>query len=113
MEEKNSKINKTALGAEGFVDWEWFETIDEVIKELGEDFDIVALEQTNNAINYLDYRPQKEVAVIIGNETEGITANALEKIKTHIEIPMYSNKESLNVTQAISIFVYKLREYLL
>src|SRR4051812_39228593 len=72
------QIRKTALGAEEQLPWEHRTDIDSVIQELkSREYEIVALEQTKDAIALPDYRPGERVAIIIGREVEGIEDEVL------------------------------------
>lgn len=105
---KDAKISKVSLGAEDTVPWEQRE-IRELIwgfKKSG--VEVVALEQTSDSIVLSDYHPKGVVALVVGNEVEGISADILEQCSTIIEIPMRGKKESLNVANAAAIALYQL-----
>lgn len=103
---KDSKISKVSLGAEDSVLWEKRE-IKELIEDLrGSGVEVVALEQAPNAIPLNDYRPKSDIALIVGNEVEGIAADILALCDSVIEIPMRGSKESLNVSVAAGIALY-------
>jgi tRNA G18 (ribose-2'-O)-methylase SpoU len=57
----------------------------------------------------------KPLALIIGNEKEGVSKRVLEEINNHVHIEMLGNNSSMNVTQATAIAVYtlskKIKEY--
>lgn len=100
----HEKISKTALGAENFVPWEKVFSITRLIKKLRRDgFEIAALEQSRKSIALAEYRPQKKIALIIGNEVSGILPRILKQCDRIIEIPMRGKKESLNVAVAFGI----------
>lgn len=101
------KISKTALGAENFVAWEKVFSPARLIKKLRKDgFEIVALEQAQKSIDIKKYRPKKNIALIIGNEANGIPPAILKKCDKIIEIPMVGKKESLNVAVAFGVAAY-------
>jgi 23S rRNA (guanosine2251-2'-O)-methyltransferase len=103
------QISKTALGAEKSVDWEQIENIGEVINKLKkEGYEIAALEQTGNARDLSNFSPTKNIAVIVGNEVDGIDEETLEAADIHLQIPMQGKKESLNVAVAAAIAMYQL-----
>ena len=108
-------IEKVSLGAENFVEWEKSKETWRVIEKLKkENFEIVALEQTKNSIS-LDQtdngcRFGKKIALILGEEVNGLPKTILKKSDKIIQIPMYGKKESLNVSVAFGIAVYKLRD---
>lgn len=107
---KRKDFIKTSLGAEDEIAWEYRENILELVKELKEkDFEIIALEQNEKSIDYKNIEIEKEnVAIIVGSETEGIQKEVLSFCNKITEIPMLGLKESLNVTIAFAILVYRL-----
>ena len=107
-------ISKVSLGAENFVEWEkgknTWRTIEKLKKE---GFKIVALEQAKGAIAYDKFKlPEKSIALILGNEVEGlpIRRGGLKRADKIVYLPMYGKKESLNVSVAFGVAVYKIRE---
>ena len=109
--ELNRKVSKTALGAEKSVAWEhcWqiWRKVDELKKQ---GYQIVALEQTPKSINYLKFKPKFPIALIIGNEVNGVNPSLLKRVDKIIELPMSGTKESLNVATAAGIAMYKIIE---
>jgi len=86
-----------------------YEDIVELIKRLKADgFQIVALEQAKNSVSLLDFKPQSKVALLLGEEVEGITKDLLRMCNAVIEIPMHGSKESFNVSVAAGIALYQL-----
>jgi 23S rRNA (guanosine2251-2'-O)-methyltransferase len=102
-------LAKAALGGEKSVQWEQRKNIDEVISELKEqDFDIVALELDEKAVDYKSIEIKSNTAVIVGNEVDGISDDVLNKVDTIAQIPMNGIKESLNVSVATGVLLYRL-----
>ncbi|MSR76084.1 MAG: TrmH family RNA methyltransferase [Candidatus Ryanbacteria bacterium] len=105
------EIAKTALGAENSVAWECVADISRLITKLKkEGFSIVALEQSDDAKDYREFYPQFPVALIAGNEVRGLSGALLEKVDASIVLPMRGKKESLNVSVAVGVAVYKLTD---
>lgn len=105
---KDSKIAKVSLGAEDSVPWEKRE-ITELITELKQNsVEVVALEQSPRSIPLHDYTPRGAVALIVGNEVDGVSSEVLELADTVVEILMRGEKESLNVSNAGAIALYAL-----
>ena len=102
-----NQIHKTALGAEQLVDFEYqeFPEID-LLKNAG--YHIVALEQSENSVNIRDFKSTQKTALILGEEVEGISAELINKADLILEIPMYGQKESFNVSVAAGIALYQL-----
>jgi tRNA G18 (ribose-2'-O)-methylase SpoU len=106
------RIEKVSLGAENTIAWKHFETAGEAIAELRkEDFQIVALEISDKSTNIFSFpETNQNIALILGNEVEGVTPEVLALCDTHVEIPMRGHKESLNVSVAAGIALYVLGE---
>lgn len=103
------EIAKTALGAEITIPWQYLETAEEVIdlaKKNG--FEIVGVEQAENSIDYKKYEVGNKVLIVMGEEVGGINESLIKKCDKIIEIPMYGKKESLNVSVAYGIIMYRL-----
>lgn len=105
-----SAFTKVSLGAEKTVSWENIPSIKELIIKLKrEHFYIVALEQAQNSHSYTKPLSHKKIALVVGNEVEGIKKDVLNVSDATIEIPMYGKKESLNVSVAFGIAIYQIR----
>jgi tRNA G18 (ribose-2'-O)-methylase SpoU len=106
----NREINKTAIGATESVAWEYFESICDAIKKLkDEDFKIIGVEQTDQSILLPEFKATNEkMAVIFGNEVDGISDEILGMIDTCIEIPQFGTKHSLNVSVCAGIVLWEL-----
>lgn len=103
----SKQIHKTALGAENSILWEQNSDIETVIEDLKEQsYSITGLEQLPNSTKLNDYRPPKNVALILGREVEGLEPEVAKLCDTIIEIPMRGKKESFNVVQAAAIALY-------
>jgi tRNA G18 (ribose-2'-O)-methylase SpoU len=104
------QISKTALGAQDSVDWQYqLEILDLLSTLKREGYQIVALEQTKTAVDLTKFKPQTNLALIAGNEVEGLDKMTLDQCDQHIQIPMFGQKESFNVAVATAIALYHLR----
>ena len=102
-----NQIHKTALGAEAIVPFEYSEALDiAVLKEAG--YRIVALEQADRSIDITTYASPEKIALLLGEEVEGITDELLAQCDDILEIPMAGKKESFNVSVAAGIAMYQL-----
>lgn len=107
--QKRKDFAKVALGAEDLVSWEYLETGEATIRKLKKDgFQILALEQDQNSINYKKIKLGKKIALIVGNEVGGISKSLLKLVDQIAEIPMKGKKESLNVSVATGIMLFEL-----
>jgi 23S rRNA (guanosine2251-2'-O)-methyltransferase len=104
------QIHKTALGAEDFLDWEVISDINVCLGRLkNEGYYTAALEQTKNSMDLNEFTPAKNVALIVGNEVNGIEEPVLKQVDVALQIPMSGHKESFNVAVAAGIAMYKLK----
>lgn len=102
-------FKKTALGAEDTVLWKQVRFLTKTINTLKkEGYEIVALEQAVESIDYQKYRPKKKVALIVGNEVTGVDHKVLKQCDQILEIPMRGKKNSLNVSVAAGIALYQI-----
>lgn len=104
------EIHKAALGATESVDWKYENDIITVINELKSDgFEVIGIEQTTNSKMITDFTidQSKKYAVILGNEVEGISDEALPYIDSFIEIPQLGTKHSLNVSVCGGIVMWE------
>lgn len=102
-------IEKTALGAEKNIPWEKCESLGKLIEKLRrEKIQIAALEKIGGAIDLKKYKPIFPLALILGNEVEGIVKSVLKKCDAIVSIPMRGKKESLNVSVAAGIAMYEI-----
>ncbi len=108
---KRKDLAKSALGAEEFVKWEQKKNIIALISKLKrEGYYIVGLEQDRESIDYktLQLRSGQANAFIVGAEVEGLPQNILKKCDVIAEIPMHGKKESLNVSVATGIALFRM-----
>lgn len=110
----DSKITKTALGAEKAVPWEFCASAKECIQRLKKKgCQIVLLEQTQESLPYQDFEPKTPLCLVIGNETKGVSEDLLPYCDQAVEIEMSGLKNSLNVTVALGIVAYDFRQKIL
>ncbi|MFA9262591.1 MAG: TrmH family RNA methyltransferase [Undibacterium sp.] len=109
-------LQKTALGAEGSVHWSTVKTLAPLIRKLkAASTEVLALEE-GEALPSIDYRAwqpkagMKEVALVVGNEVEGLHPKTLSLADAIIHLPMRGAKNSLNVSIAAGIALYHLSD---
>lgn len=106
---KRGDLAKSALGAEEFVKWEQKKTIFPLIAKLKKDgFQIVGIEQDEKSIDYKKVKLNNKNAFIVGAEVTGIPKNVLQKCAIIAEIPMRGKKESLNVSVALGVALFRI-----
>lgn len=106
-EKLTSQIHKTALGAEGILPFEYQPTLDLAALHVA-GFLIVGLEQDARASVLPQYTPPPKIALLLGEEVEGIDQSLRDQCDDLIEIPMKGTKESFNVSVAAGIALYAL-----
>ncbi|MFT5365179.1 MAG: 23S rRNA (guanosine2251-2'-O)-methyltransferase [Candidatus Latescibacterota bacterium] len=103
------EINRVALGADETVPYLYERDTLSVIQYLKtQNVQVIALEKTTSSVDYHTFAYQKPVAVIVGNEVEGIRPQTLEACDSIVHIPMCGQKISLNVSVASGIILYEL-----
>lgn len=106
-EKMTNQIHKTALGAENMVPFE-YKSIPNFEKLKKQGYQIVALEQNKKSIRLDKFSHPDNIALLLGEEVNGIEADLLNQCDCIIEIPMKGKKESFNVSVAIGIALYQL-----
>lgn len=102
-------ISKSALGAEKSVAWEQRENLAELILELkNSGFKIIALEQDEKSLDYKDVQIGESNAFLLGTETTGLPKEILDMCDVIAEIPMKGEKESLNVSVAFGVAIFRI-----
>jgi 23S rRNA (guanosine2251-2'-O)-methyltransferase len=119
-------IHKTALGATETVDWIYFPTTASAIVALREaGYVVYAVEQTVGSVPLQEFSARyaasvavlgagsaedgsRPVAVVFGNEVEGVSEEALAVCDGAIEIPQWGMKHSLNISIAAGIVLWEL-----
>ncbi len=113
---KRQDIAKSALGAEEFVLWEQKKSLPALITKLKkEGYLIIAIEQAENSIDYKKVSTKggpalgwEKLAFIVGTEVSGLPKNILDKCDIVAEIPMKGKKESLNVSVALGVALFRM-----
>jgi 23S rRNA (guanosine2251-2'-O)-methyltransferase len=103
------EIHKTALGATESVDWKYFPSTLDAIEELQiMDYHVLAIEQTHNGIFLTNFVPaaMDKLAIVFGNEVNGIAEEVINKAHVCIEIPQYGTKHSLNISVSVGIVLW-------
>lgn len=106
-------IGKVALGAEDALPWARAERCATLIEQLrAEGRQIAVLETVPRAVDLYDWTPEFPVAVVFGNEVEGVTPEVSEQADVHVRVPMLGAKQSLNVAVAGGVVLFEmLRTY--
>ncbi|MBC7382652.1 MAG: RNA methyltransferase [Bacteroidia bacterium] len=112
----NKEILKTALGSTESIDWQYMEDAKECILKLkAQGIKVYAIEQTVSGIflQNFKYLPDQALAVIFGNEVDGVNQELIDLCEGSIEIPQFGTKHSLNVSVSAGIVLWHLVNQLL
>ncbi len=120
----NPKIAKASVGTDKIVPWEYRESTVGVIEELRKKYSdlngsekssgdigdnmikIYAVEQSAGSIPYHEVLFPSMVALVVGNETFGVSGETLKAVDEILEIPMWGINKSLNVIVSAAIVSY-------
>lgn len=103
----NERVKKTAKGTEANIKIARFNTISEAVTYLRtQNYEIIGAETGKGSVNLKDYQPEKRTAIIFGNEELGLTSEAAGLCDCMVSIEMRGKKNSLNVANCASIFIY-------
>jgi len=107
------QIDKVSLGAEKWIPWEKRKDLKRLVKSLKKKgVRIVGLEKTEMSEKIEDLRlkiANHDIALIVGNEVDGISEDILKLCDEVVHIPMCGKKESLNVSIAAGVAMYEIK----
>ncbi|WP_236652812.1 RNA methyltransferase [Chitinophaga vietnamensis] len=102
-------IHKTALGATDTVEWQYFPTTLEAVKELqAAGYRVLAIEQAVNSqlLDHFTPPADQPLALVFGNEVTGVDTEVMKVVDGCIEIPQQGMKHSLNISVSTGIVVW-------
>jgi len=106
----NSRISKASVGTDKWIKWQYASTVVEAVSSIKyqvSGIKIIAIEQGKGSIDFRNVDYRAPVAFVVGNETEGISKEALALCDQIVEIPMFGINKSLNVMVSLAIVLYK------
>lgn len=106
----NKDIRKSALGSTNSVDWDYENnTIDAVLKLKKNNYQIIGVEQVKESTMLNNFNISKDpIAIIFGNEVDGVNNNVINLCNEIIEIPQFGTKHSLNISVSSGIVIWEL-----
>lgn len=116
----NHKIQKASVGTHKIVPWVYRSSAKDAITELRETYNakretihdtrytlhVYAIEQSKDSIPYTKATYSMPMALIVGNETFGLSKQTLSLADQIVEIPMWGINKSLNVIVSAAIVGY-------
>lgn len=109
----NTRIKKASINTTNWVKWRYVSTAVEAIAKLRREIReirVMGVEQGDKSIPYTKMKIELPVAVVVGNETNGVSKEVLEICDQIVEIPMWGVNKSLNVMVSLAIVLYKIIE---
>ncbi|MDO5510153.1 MAG: RNA methyltransferase [Weeksellaceae bacterium] len=112
----HKEIRKTALGATESVEWEYCEDALQLLQNLKNNYLLAAMEQTDASVELQNtnfkLQDNKGIAIILGNEVDGVSERLIQNCDHVIEIAQYGTKHSLNVSVCAGIVLYDISKKL-
>lgn len=106
---EHPKVKKTSLGAEEHVGLKQFDyTEDALSYAQAHAIKVIAAELTPEATSlqsFIDKSSNQQLAIVFGNEVEGVLDQTLRSVEEVVYIPMQGIKESMNIGQSTAIFM--------
>ncbi|MBR2435271.1 MAG: TrmH family RNA methyltransferase [Lentisphaeria bacterium] len=101
------KLEKTAMGADKMVPFRIFRTALEAVQAMHADgIPVYAVETVPDAVDAWDFPYPEKVAILLGNEALGISADALAETDGAVSLPMLGEKASINVGNCAAVVLY-------
>ncbi len=101
------KLEKTALGAFDYVPWTYYERNRDCLDALeAQGIPVVSIEVTEDAVPMTAFAWPQPVAIVLGNEVNGVNERVLRRSQAVVRIPMMGFKNSVNVATAFGIVLY-------
>ena len=105
----NTRIKKASINTCEWVDWEYAKTTLEGIADFRKNYpegQVIAVEQDEKSVPFQDIVYTMPIAIIVGNETYGVSKEVLKSVDTIVELPMFGINTSLNVMVTTGIVLY-------
>src|SRR3989344_8932182 len=109
----NSRIKKASINTWQWVDWEYATTAKDAVEKCKMSNDkcqIIAVEQDARSKPFYQVHYEFPLAIVVGNETTGISKEVLDAADLIVELPMWGVNKSLNVMVSCGIVLYKIME---
>jgi len=112
----NSKIKKASINTWQWMEWEYQPTAFQAVgnlKSQNPNLKIVVVEQDPRSIPFQKAEYQFPLALVVGNETYGVSKEVLDVADMIVELPMWGINKSLNVMVSCGIVLYEVMKYVL
>ncbi|OGH23169.1 MAG: hypothetical protein A3F31_04225 [Candidatus Levybacteria bacterium RIFCSPHIGHO2_12_FULL_38_12] len=106
----HTRIKKASINTTEWVAWEYAETAVSAassIKHQVSGIKIIAIEQDARSVPYDKVEYTFPIALVVGNETHGVSKEVLDIADCIVELPMWGVNTSLNVMVSLGIVLFK------
>lgn len=106
----NTRIKKASINTTEWVQWEYVADVKSAISNLKNqvsNLKIIAVEQNSKSIPYDKADYNFPIALVVGNETTGVSKEVLDIVDQIVELPMWGVNVSLNVMVSLGIVLYE------
>lgn len=106
----NPRIKKASIDTWQWVPWQHAESAATAILNLKlkvKNLKVYVVEQSEKSVPYDQASYQFPMAIIVGNETNGVSKSAMEMADNIVEIPMFGVNKSLNVMVSGAIVLFE------
>lgn len=104
----NRKLDKTALGATEFMQWEYYSSTHNALERLSSDgIPIFCVEVRPASVSLWSVRLPERVGIVFGHEVYGISEDILATADGVIHVPMHGIKNTLNVATACGVVLFE------
>lgn len=106
----NSRIKKASINTTEWVEWQHFDDAKSAILHLKSyilNLKVIAIEQSPKSIPYTEANYEFPIALVVGNETHGVSKEVLEIADQIVELPLFGVNVSLNVMVSLAIVLYE------
>ncbi len=101
------KLVQAAQGTHNWVPWDQADRASEVVRAArARGYQVVAVEQTRNAVNLDQTELRYPVCLVLGSERAGVSQAVLDLADRAVSIPMRGMANSLNVATAAAIVLH-------
>jgi len=104
------RLRKAARNSHTSIPHTMIDDIEGCIAEFkSQDYQVIALEISSRSkpIQRIEYSNEQKIALVIGNERHGVSAEALAMVHETVHIEMFGLNSSMNVTQATAIALFE------
>ena len=107
---EDPKTAKTAMGCDKLVPWQWHQHTEDIIQTLkGYGTKVIAIETAVNSPSVHSFSFPSPCALLFGNERHGISQPLLALSDAIVHIPVFGQKNSLNIGTAMGVCSYEIR----